>query len=399
MHETSTATQRPPQGWLKRIHAKGFRDGLGLRIVIFSLVATSLAAIPEVVLPTEVIRFREVLKRTGLNQADYETNERGYYEALLETNRSLGSLGQSAGEPTQAVMRMHLAEVSTRPVIDTDDIREYILKPSVATFAYGTRWETNSLGLRDREYPKERPPGTMRIALLGDSIACGWGVKQSERFEELWEEQLNEACVGGQKVEVWNFSVPGHSPGARWKHFELVGQDMDFDLVVYEATTSDPGWDAYRLSHLLIKGLGADDPLYAETLKLTGVRATASRSENRQALLPWSWTILQGVYREIVQSCHERGLPVAFVLIPRVGANLSIIEKRALLGKAQSAGFDRVIDLSGAYEHHKPEELSIAPSDYHPNPLGHQLLARQWANQLAKWPELQGLLKRPGTAQ
>jgi lysophospholipase L1-like esterase len=90
---------------------------------------------------------------------------------------------------------------------------------------------------------------------------------------------------------------------------------------------------------------------------------------------------------------------VAFVLIPRVGANLSIIEKRALLGKAQSAGFDRVIDLSGAYEHHKPEELSIAPSDYHPNPLGHQLLARQWANQLAKWPELQGRLKRPGTAQ
>ena len=370
----------------------------GIQIVLFSLVATSFSAIPEPLLPTEVIRFREVLKRTGLNRADYETNERGYYEALLETNRSLGSLAQTPNEPPSEVMNMHLAEVATRPVMNTNDIREYILKPSVATFAYGTRWETNSLGLRDREYPKDKPESTLRIALLGDSIACGWGVTRNERFEELWETRLNQETGDGQSVEVWNFSVPGHSPGARWKHFETAGKDTEFDLMVYEATTSDPGWDAHRLAYLLTKGLGSDDPLYAETLKKTGVQATASRSENRDALLPWSWTIVEGVYQHIVESCHKRSLPVAFVLIPRVGANLSKAEKRALLAKAHSSGFDLVVDLSDVYDGQNQDELAIAPGDYHPNVLGHQLIAKSWADQLAQWPELQSRLKSSGKA-
>ena len=389
------------KGFLKRsirFNAHRFQAIGGIQIVLFSLVATSLSAIPERLLPTEVIRFREVLKRTGLNRADYETNERGYYEALLETNRSLAAVAQTPNEPTPEVMNMHLAEMASRPVMNTNDIREYILKPSVATFAYGTRWETNSLGLRDREYPKDKPESTLRIALLGDSIACGWGVTRNERFEELWETRLNQETGDGQSVEVWNFSVPGHSPGARWKHFETAGKDTGFDLMVYEATTSDPGWDAHRLAYLLTKGLGADDPLYAETLNKTGVQATASRSENRDALLPWSWTIVEGVYHHIVESCHKRGLPVAFVLIPRVGANLTKVEKKGLLAMADSSGFDLVVDLSDVYDGQIEDDLAIAPGDYHPNVLGHQLIASRWADQLAQWPELQRRLKTSGKA-
>ena len=107
-----------------RLNALRFQAIGGIQIVLFSLVATSFSAIPEPLLPTEVIRFREVLKRTGLNRADYETNERGYYEALLETNRSLGSLAQTPNEPPSEVMNMHLAEVATRPVMNTNDLRE-----------------------------------------------------------------------------------------------------------------------------------------------------------------------------------------------------------------------------------------------------------------------------------
>lgn len=369
------------------------------------LAATCLAgliaftAIPEPFLPADAIRLRETLKRTGPNRADYESNERGYYEALLETNRSLGGLAPVPQEPTQEVMQKHIADINSRPIRDTDDLREYILLPSVSTFAYSTQWETNSLGLRDKEYSKAKPSNMIRIAVLGDSITCGWGVLREERFEEIWEQNLNDILgASGKTVEVWNFAAPGYSPGQRWKHFEIVGDGLDFDLVVYQATTSDPGWDARRMSHFLTKGIGADDPLYAETLKSAGFIATASRTENRDALLPWSWTIVQGVYRRIVQGCHDRKVPVAYVLIPKVGANLSKTEIRALLGKARSSGFDHVVDLSDLYDKMDPAKLAIAPGDYHPNPDGHKILAKAWETELAKWPELLNLIESRVTA-
>jgi hypothetical protein len=377
----------------------------GWAVTCDKLAATCLAgliafsAIPEPFLPADAIRFRETLKRMGPNRADYESNERGYYEALLETNRSLGGLAPMPQEPTQEVMQKHIADINSRPIKDTNDIREYVLLPSVSTFAYSTQWETNSLGLRDREYPKTKPINTIRIAVLGDSITCGWGVRLEERFEDIWEENLNRIFeTDGKTVEVWNFAAPGYSPGQRWKHFEIVGDGLDFDLVVYQATTSDPGWDARRMSHFLTKGIGADDPLYAETLKSAGFIAAASGTENRDALLPWSWTIVQGVYRRIVQECHDRKLPVAFVLIPKVGANLSKTEIRALLGKARSSGFDHVVDLSGLYDKMDAAKLAIAPGDYHPNSDGHKILAKAWETELAKWPALMNHIKTRGTA-
>lgn len=370
------------------------REHLAKPLVWLSCLALVFAMIPEPFLPAEAIRLRETLKRNGQNRADYESNERGYYEALLETNRSMGGVGQVAQEPSPQAIQQHNADIKSRPIQDVNDIREFVLMPSVSTFAYSTQWETNRLGLRDKEYPKTKSENTLRIALLGDSITCGWGVLREERFEDLWEESLkNSLKASGQDVEIWNFAIPGYSPGQRWKHFEILAKDLEFDLVVYQATTSDPGWDSRRMSHFLTKGIGADDPLYADTLKAAGFVASASRTENRDALLPWSWTIVQGVYRRIVQGCHERGIPVAFVLIPKVGANLTRTEIRALLSKAQTAGFDFVTDITSAYQGLDSGKLEVAPGDYHPNPFGHKILFQAWQTELAKWSALQARMK------
>lgn len=358
---------------------------------ILIIVLAAFAIVPEPFLPSHAVGFREVLRHNGLNRADYDRNERGYYETLLDAGRSFGTLGESI---QTADFRKHLgpakhSEEDGRPILPTDDIREYVLKPNVDETAYGTLWQTNSRGLRDLEYSVEKTAETIRIAVLGDSITAGWGVTRPERFEDLWEVALNRmAADRGKIAEVWNFAVPGHSPAQRWKHFEKTGKDVPFDLVIYEATTSDPGWDARRMAHFMAKGQGLDDPLFSSFMQVSKFTPVPKPYTNGETLNRWQWTILQSVYEGIVNQSHKKNLPVAYVLIPRVGSNLSRPEILALLKRARSAGFDYVADLSTVFNDYDPEELSLSPGDYHPNIRGHRILAEAWEHHLAQWPAL-----------
>jgi GDSL-like Lipase/Acylhydrolase family len=69
---------------------------------------------------------------------------------------------------------------------------------------FRSKFETNSLGMRDREYAFEKN-GKLRILALGDSFTQGWGVKEQEAFPKVLESQFLE------EVEVWNLGVVGYS--------------------------------------------------------------------------------------------------------------------------------------------------------------------------------------------
>jgi hypothetical protein len=70
----------------------------------------------------------------------------------------------------------------------------------------------NSDGLRDREHSLEKPPNTVRIAVLGDSFAQANQVNQEETFWATMEKILQDCGnFRGQKVEVINFGISGLS--------------------------------------------------------------------------------------------------------------------------------------------------------------------------------------------
>ncbi|HEX8145390.1 MAG TPA: SGNH/GDSL hydrolase family protein [Pyrinomonadaceae bacterium] len=72
----------------------------------------------------------------------------------------------------------------------------------------------NSDGLRDREHVKQKPPGTLRIAVLGDSWAEAFQVPMEKSFWAVMERKLSECeRLGGMKVEVINFGVSGYGTG------------------------------------------------------------------------------------------------------------------------------------------------------------------------------------------
>ncbi len=321
-------------------------------IVATTLLALGLAPRSE---------FVVAMGDAGPNRHDVERIERGYYEQLLDAGRRLDTV-----EP---------APFDAGRLCDpVADLREYVLKPDLRTEHRGASWTTNSRGMRDREYAAEKPANTLRIALVGDSIGSGWGVDDGQGFEptleRLWGTQGGRAAV-----EVLNFSVPGHAPGQRWEQLRRAGWPTSPDVVIFEATPADPGWDERRLRGLLARGIGWDAPQYHEAIAASGARRGGDFETYKASLKRHRWAILDNVYRQAVTECRERGVVPVWVLIPRVGKPIAPADRARLIASANSAGFAVVADVSDGFDGVDPADLAIAPNDFHPNARGHRLLA------------------------
>src|SRR5262249_28863442 len=207
--------------------------------------------VPDRAVSTGMSSLRDSFKSNLFNRADLERFDRGYYEELLDQGRRLDDLADVPG------LRIRKRSGSTwsipaeqSPLIErVDDLREVVLKRNDETERFGLRWRTNDQGMRDRNYSVKKPAGTFRVALVGDSIGAGWGVNAEDRFESILEELWNDRArdKSASHVEIINCAVPGHSPGQRWYHFGQIGWAMEPDMVIYQSTAADVGWDERRL--------------------------------------------------------------------------------------------------------------------------------------------------------
>ena len=85
----------------------------------------------------------------------------------------------------------------------------------------------SSRGQRDREHDLDKPPGTLRIAVLGDSYAEAMQLPLDQAFWAVLERELAGcAPLAGRPVEVLNFGVSGYGTAqellalrhAAWKY-------------------------------------------------------------------------------------------------------------------------------------------------------------------------------------
>ncbi len=131
--------------------------------------------------------------------------------------------------------------------------------------------------------------------------------------------------------------------------------------------------------------------MYREVLTSAGVAPYWNPERYKRALQPRHREILAGVYRAMVDDCRAKGIPIIWVLIPRVGRPSDPAGHRALLEEARAASFSRIVDLTDAYDGLDPASLAVEPDDFHPNPSGHRLLARRLDAELGALPEMRRL--------
>ncbi len=97
---------------------------------------------------------------------------------------------------------------------------------------------TNSLGFREPHLPSQKPAGTRRIVVVGDSFAFGYGVAEAEAFPRQLESVLLDTDPGS-RWEVINLGVPGADPVTYMYHLRETGLAYAPDVVVIAVMAND----------------------------------------------------------------------------------------------------------------------------------------------------------------
>lgn len=104
--------------------------------------------------------------------------------------------------------------------------------PNYEGWFAGVPIRINNLGLHDpRDYTVEKGPRTVRLLVLGDSVAFGHGSIYAHTYPRLLEDRLRE-WRPDIDWQVWNAGVPGYNTAQELALLNRHGRDWQPDLVI-----------------------------------------------------------------------------------------------------------------------------------------------------------------------
>lgn len=311
----------------------------------------------------------------------------------------------------------------------------------------------NSLGLRDGEVTVPKPPGTVRILGVGDSVAFGYGVRLEETFLKVLEARLNAAAPRGRRWEVVNGGIEGTDLGNYYAFIRDEAPRLDPDLVliafvlndiaVYDAGAAvpakvgrrSPGATTLGLVRSLNAALLLNSQLYLASytsfkslLYSTGVLdITRVHDYDYMPLEPPSkrqaraWATTLDMLERLVVLTRERGWPLVLAVFPMEmqlsPAALDLYQRQygmvlgpgVVEGQAQgrlrqfAAGHDvPVVDLLPVFRAAGDEPLffrnkAVSFDPVHPSPRGHRV-AGEAIHETLRATTLPRLLRTAGGA-
>lgn len=330
-----------------------------------------------------------------LNDRDQQQLVKGYYEELLGAESS-GSMAWSVRleQPDDWTWN---GQPSSKFRADAQDIRGDLLLPSISAVNKGQVFRTNTWGMRDDEYPLDKPDGTLRIAMLGSSHTVGAGVKVEDTFPAIVERYLNQINDGTtyERIEILNFANAGDSILRRFARFRIEALRFDPDIVVDMSITNEQHLAARNL-RASVKGRIRDiDPYLAEMVARAGVTSGMSSEEVERRLGPFTDELVAWAYTSLAETARAHDIVPIVVLLPLIGDTDSAYndEWRDLSEIWRKAAFT-AINLGDAYGPlNERNQYKLAPWDWHPNAAGHTLIARHLVQQLANVDPLSAIVR------
>jgi lysophospholipase L1-like esterase len=269
--------------------------------------------------------------------------------------------------------------------------------------------DINSHGLREPEITYAKPPKTLRILNLGDSIVMGWGVRREDTYGQQLESVLNEEGSSDRHFEVINAAVPGWNLENAFSYLEAEGLKYQPDLIILGLTlANDIKGDSALLADnqpAIIKWLRSNTYFWPFlTVQLRWMQARSQGRDRIDVIDPpispdkyfpadpaaAQWNEFWSQVSAINQLASEKDIPVVLVIFPLefqvIDESYPTLPQELLTAKATEVGipvFDPLpafrqacLDKPGGVCHLEDRYL-FADVWMHPSAEGHKLIADQ----------------------
>jgi len=328
--------------------------------------------------------------RQELSEEDRDQQDRGYYEDLTNTKNYNLALWELYNQQPVGLERLDETEVGLRL---PDAFHQMELVPSKQIIFRGATMTTNAWGMRDREYTKEKPAGTYRIAFIGTCTTMGWGVEDDQSYENRVEDRLNAERVGSgagiEKFELLNFGVGGYSACQQMWTFD---KSLEFhpDVVMWEVHATVLEWVVNHLSLVIQSQIPIPYPELQASVEALDLPPDASRLAVKSALQKKAPELLVEIWKAVKQRADSVGVEFRLLLIQRADARRQDFSSMAQLRELAAQAGVELMDITQAYEGvQNQSDLRIAVYDSHPNAEGHRYLGEELYEQLMLAPPWQ----------
>ncbi len=275
---------------------------------------------------------------------------------------------------------------------------QFELRPS-AQIRAETEYRVNALGLRGPETTLEKPAGTRRVAVLGDSIAFGYWVAEKDAFPRQLEVLLNERPCRGAPVEVLNFGVPGYNLDQETEVLRAKALDFQPDIVVIAFCLNDlEGLFSHEFGLVedratQQRGLfgRAREALLSRSLLFSWVEYRTAELESRRAFVKAKNPLPTTLYGDAIDQqkaalaakldvaqslLRARGIPGIVAIFPALGGRFEHYAYRDLhrvVSEAAETARLATVDLLDCYSAYDFRDLRV--DVVHPSPMGHRIAA------------------------
>lgn len=248
------------------------------------------------------------------------------------------------------------------------------LRPNLDTLYKLKPFKTNSVGLRDQEYPLTKPAQTFRIAVIGDSYTMGEGVAIDEVYHSRIEKKLNEEH-DGRAYELINFGVAGYSLPQYLATIDhrVLPYHPDLILIGFCAANDSkkPNLEAFKQPYM-VKPLG-NGFLQMYFFEHIGnvYKNLYKYIRNRYPGYNADGPYLEGEFEKIAKLTAAHGIPVAIAYIDNRAASADFNMIREAAAKHH---FEFIDGTTGFSPQLSPDHI-IYLTDGHPNGKANAIIA------------------------
>lgn len=268
----------------------------------------------------------------------------------------------------------------------------YELKPNQNTIFRGVPFRTNSQGLADDEYPLEKPPNTIRVAVIGSSWTMPSAGDFKDAYHSVLEQQFNKAG-GSKRYEFINFGVEfyGFQEMVATVRYKALRYDPDLILVEISAFTPFIRWLPHDTEFVPRPHRDKTfDSILMEAVALKLGIASQKFDEStyyRGPLIDWDWdTYFGNIERaldELAGISKASGIPIAVALLRGNVRKDDILGSRLAISAAERGMAAADVNLDTFLQPgESPMKFMVSRVEPHPNTYAHKLIADELRRQI-----------------